>query len=174
MDRLNNEERIEAWLTTWDQSMTGKAIVERDGTFRSVNPQFWRLLNVTPSDLIGKRFQDITPPGIRELDEDNAELLADGLIPFYIMPKTYQFAGGHQVDIILEVNRVPVDSEQPFQFFAVNILLDEDGRFKRDHEKKLKSEQSFQKQTTEGFLNKYGKWLAALGALIAGAVSTLG
>ena len=66
MDGLTDEERVLAWGASWDPSFDGVAIVDKDFTFRSVNPQFCQIVGVSPAELIGKRFQDITPPRDRD------------------------------------------------------------------------------------------------------------
>jgi len=101
--------------------------VNRDFTFRSCNPQFCKLLGVTPADLIGQRFQDITPVQIRELDSKNAQMVIDGFIDFYLLPKTYEFMNGNKVSVVLLVTRAPLSSEGAFQFFVSRIMLDEKG-----------------------------------------------
>ena len=170
-DQLTTEERALAWESAWNPSFDGIAIVNEDFTFRSVNPQFCKLLGVTPADLIGNRFQDITPPEIRELDEKNAKMIKDGLIDFYILPKTYQFSINHKVDTVLLVNRVPKSILQPFEFFIARIMLDEDGQLeKMTHVENLPLEQSSQKQTSTvvDFLTKHMKTFIAVGSVIAG------
>lgn len=136
MDQLTDEERILAWRASWHPSFSGMAIVNKDFTFRSANPQFCKLLGVTPADLIGQKFQDITPPNIRELDQKNSELVIDGLIDFYVLPKTYEFANGKKVDVVLLVTRAPLPSEGEFRFFVSRIMLDEKGGLLSAHTEK--------------------------------------
>lgn len=171
-DRLTNEERVLAWKATWHPSFDGVAIVNKDFTFRSVNPQFCKLLGVTPADLVGNRFQDITPPGIKELDQKNAQMVIDGLIDFYLLPKRYEFANGNEVDVVLLVTAVRDKETQEFLFFVSRIMLDEtEGLLSSQEVAGSELEQSFQTSIfmVAEFLIKHGKWLAALGAIIAGA-----
>lgn len=178
MDGLSDEERALAWKSAWHPSFDGVAIVNKDFTFRSANPQFCKLLGVTPADLIGQRFQDITPPDIRELDEKNAKLVIQGSIPFYVLPKRYEFASGTKVEVILMVTRVPSPFEGEFQFFVSRIMLDEDGELLTAlTEENSNSEQYYQKSigSVVQFMMKYGKWLAAIGTVIASiAIALLG
>lgn len=169
VDRLTDEERILAWRASWHPSFAGTAIVNIDFTFRSANPQFCKLLGVTPADLIGQRFQDITPPGLKELDEKNAELVISGYIDFYLLPKRYQFSNGREVDVILLVTRAPPSSEGDCQFFVARIMLDEDGGLLTAHTEEIcKSDSSFPKSMKKvvDFMMKYGTWFAALGTII--------
>ena len=128
MDGLTDEERILAWKAIWHPSFAGMAIVEKDGTFRSVNNKFCELLQVTQAELIGQRFQDITPPEIRKIDDQNAQLLADGIIDFYILPRTYNFGGGRVKSVILLVTRAPnAPDGGEFRFFVSRIMLSGEG-----------------------------------------------
>ena len=173
MDRLNDEERALAWKASWHPSFSGVAIVNKDFTFRSANPQFCKLLGVTPADLIGHRFQDITPPNIRELDEKNAQMVIDGYIDFYLLPKSYEFARGERVDVVLLVTRAPLSSEGDFQFFVSRIMLDEGGGLLSAHtEKELHSPAFYQKWTVSvvDFLMKYWVWIVMIAATSTGAV----
>lgn len=175
MDGLTQEERALAWSAGWDPSFDGVAIVNKDFTFRSVNPQFCEILKITPGDLIGKRFQDITPPHIRALDEHNAQLVIDGKIPSYFLPKTYEFENSRRVHILLLAKGVflkkhPDDPENAtnFQFFVSKIMLNE------SVPSHLTLELSNQKQI--GFLDfivKYYKLLVSLGIVLGTLVYTI-
>lgn len=123
MDGLTNEERSLAWAASWTPSFDGCAIVNRDLTFRSVNPQFCEILNVTPAELIGQSFKDITPATIRHLDVKNANLVINGVIESYILPKTYEFSNGRKVSVVLLVRGV-YNSEGQFLFFISRIMMD--------------------------------------------------
>lgn len=125
MDQLTNDERALAWYSAWHPSFDGVAIVDADGTIRSANPQFCQILGVTLAQLVGKRYQDLTPALIREQDELNAKLVVDGLTESYLLRKTYDF-GTHKRDVMLLVNRVPKDIYLPFQFFVSRIILTPD------------------------------------------------
>lgn len=173
MDRLTDEERILAWKASWHPSFAGTAIVNRDFTFRSANPQFCKLLGVTPADLIGKRFQDVTPPSIRELDEKNAQMVIDGLIDFYLLPKKYEFANNHEVDVVLLVTRAPLSHEGEFQFFVSRIMLDEEGELLSAHiDETSKLEQSSQSLTRKvgDFVVTYWAWIAGAAAAVSGVI----
>lgn len=171
MDRLSDEERVLAWKASWHPSFDGVAIVNKDFTFRSVNPQFCKLLGVTPADLIGTAFQDITAPSIKKLEEKNAKLVISGVIDFYILPKKYCFFDGREVEVVLLVTRAPASAEGEFQFFVSRIMLDEKGELLKPHEAPGAPDlqQSFPKSagSVVNFMMKYGSWLAALGTIIA-------
>lgn len=145
--------------------------MEADGHFRSANPQFCKLLDVTPAELIGRRYQDITPPGIREVDERNAQLVRDGLIDFYLLRKKYQFSDDRQVKVVLLVT--PVREAGKFLFFLARIMLDDNGALSKGPPG-LQSDlaPSFRRWMSSAgdFLIKYGKLLLAIGTIIGGAV----
>lgn len=122
-DELTDEERVLAWKSSWQPSFAGKAIVNKDFTFRSVNQQFCEILGVTPAVLLGSRFQDVTHPAMRRLDEENAVLVIEGKINSYMMNKTYQFENGKAVKVLLLVTRAPRDGGE-FQFFVSRIMRD--------------------------------------------------
>ena len=171
MDRLSDEERILAWKASWHPSFAGMAIINKDFTFRSANPQFCKLLGVTPADLIGQRFQDVTPPNIRELDEKNAQMVIDGYIDFYLLPKTYEFRNGNKKDVVLLVTRAPLSSEGEFQFFVSRIMLDEKGELLMAHtEEGLDSGTSSPSLwgSTVDFLLKYAKVAMIIGTILGG------
>lgn len=179
MDNLTDEERALAWSASWHPSFDGKAIVNRDFTFRSANPQFCKLLGVTPAELVGNTFQDITPIGIRELDEKNARLLIDGKADFYVLPKKYQFAGGRTVSVVLLATRAPSSELGEFQFFLSRIMLDEDGELvsgedlidQRQKNPPSGSDVSFPVLTGRAadFWMKYGKFLITIGTILGTA-----
>ena len=170
MDKLKDEERILAWKATWHPSFSGMAIVNEDFTFRSVNPQFCKLLGVTPADLVGSRFQDVTPPDLKELDTKNAQMVIDGLIDFYILPKRYSFSGGREKDVVLLVTGAR-NAEGVFLFFVSRIMVDEKKEsLTESSQYGLPQSSQTSMSSVADFAIKYGKWIAAIGTLIGGAL----
>lgn len=168
-DNLTDEERILAWKAAWHPSFDGVAIVEPNFTFRSVNPQFCKLLGVTPAELIGHKFQDVTPPSIRKLDLENAELVKLGVIDFYILPKKYQFASGVEVDIVALITRAPPSGIGDFQFFVLRIMLDEKGDLLKAHEEEESGsviEYPASIEKVVDFVLRYGKTIVTAGLLV--------
>jgi PAS domain S-box-containing protein len=121
VDGLKTEEQALAWAATWHPSFHGTAIVDKDFQFVSVNPQFCQIVGVTPAELIGKKFTDVTPVAIRELDAKNAELVMQGKITSYLLPKRYEFQSGVKVEIILLVVGVYA-TDGTFKFFVSRIM----------------------------------------------------
>lgn len=172
-DGLTDEERILAWKAAWHPSFDGVAIVEPNFSFRSVNPQFCKLLGVTPAELIGHKFQDITPPSIRKLDLENAELVKKGVIDFYILPKKYQFSSGHEVDVVILVTRAPPSGVGEFRFFVYRVMLDEVGGLVKAHEDEQSGsviDYPIQTEKVVDFLLKNGKTIATFGLAFGAAL----
>lgn len=172
LDSLNNQERILAWKASWHPSFDGIAIINPDFTFRSVNPQFCKLLGVSPADLINQRFQDVTHPDLRRIDEENAKLLIKGAIDFYILPKKYLFQNGHQVAVILMMTRVPYSADGVFQFFLSRIMLDENGALSINPKAPRDLEPSCPSLMAKAgdFLARYYKLFIGLGSGIAAII----
>jgi PAS domain S-box-containing protein len=164
VDELTNEERALAWLTSWHPSFDGVAIVNPDFTFRSVNPQFCEIVGVSPAEIIGNSFKDLTPEPIKTLDIKNANLVKQGIIPNYTLPKTYEFASGRRVDVILLVRGVFDPQTSEFLFFVSSIM---------GSESPINAE--FHSQEPQGLL----RWLdkrkigAALTGLIVAAIAVI-
>ena len=128
-DGLSNEERTLAWCASWNPSFAGIAIVNSDFTFRSVNPQFCDIVGVSPAELIGRRFQDVTPVGVRVLEESNAKLVMEGVIDSYLLPKSYEFTNGKKADVVLLTKGVYSEMGE-FLFFLSRIMLDQESNVK--------------------------------------------
>lgn len=120
-------EKALSWNASWEPSFDGVAIVNSDFTFRGVNPQFCKIVGVSPAELIGKSFADITPQPVRGIDVKNATLVMQGNIRSYLLPKTYEFYNGRRVKVqLLVVGVYDVTSPlKEFQFFVSRIMLDE-------------------------------------------------
>lgn len=121
MDGLKTEEQALAWAATWHPSFHGTAIVNKSFEFIAVNPQFCKIVGVTPAELIGKKFTDITPLSVRELDARNAQLVIEGKITSYLLPKSYEFLSGVKADIVLLVVGVYA-TDGKFKFFVSRIM----------------------------------------------------
>lgn len=121
MDGLKTEEQALAWAATWHPSFHGTAIVNKGFEFIAVNPQFCKIVGVTPAELLGKKFTDITPLSVRELDARNAQLVIEGKITSYLLPKSYEFLSGVKADIVLLVVGVYAPDGK-FKFFVSRIM----------------------------------------------------
>lgn len=158
MDGLNFEERALAWASSWDPSFAGIAIINRDFTFRSVNPQFCDILGVSPAELIGTKFEDITPIEIRKLDVKNANLVIQGKINSYLLPKCYEFENGKKVNVILLVTGAYSISGE-FQFFVSRIMIDAE----KHHKDSKFVIQNREHKNVLDFIKSYATIFAAIG-----------
>jgi len=161
MADLTHEEKVLAWDASWDPSFSGMSILDKQGRFRLVNPQFCKILGVTPAELIGQRFQDITPVDIRKLEETNAMLLIKGEIHSYIIKKSYEFPTGKICHVILLMVGV-YNEEGKFQFFLSRIL--------RDTTNTPVVSPSLPPIKRTGFIKQYGSIFAAIGTAIGAMI----
>lgn len=122
MDGLNNEERANAWLASWNPSFDGKAIVNPDFSFKAVNHQFCKILGVSPAELINNKFTDMTPEPIKSVEVKNSILVRRNDIQSFLLPKTFEFLDGRRVDITLLVNGVYHPVTKKFMFFVATIM----------------------------------------------------
>lgn len=164
-DGLTDLERSLAWRASWNPSFAGVAIVNADFTFRSVNPQFCEIVGVSPAELLGKKFQDITPIGIREIDEKNANLVKQRVIESYLIPKSYEFINGRTVNVILLVKGVYCP-KKGFLFFLSQIMLDQN----KNNTLVIQDQKQI---NILDFIKKYNKLFIGIGTAIAGFIFTL-
>ena len=123
-DKLDFTERALAWKAIWNPSFVGMGIIDRDYTFRSVNSQFCEILGVSPAELIGKKFTDLTPQPMRDLDVLNAGLIREGSSPSYLLPSCYELSNGRRVYFLLLMVGV-CDVNQDFLFYVARIIKNE-------------------------------------------------
>ncbi len=139
--------------------------MSKDFEFLAVNPQFCEILGVTPAELVGQKFTDVTPVSVRALDVKNADMVIEGKISSYLMPKSYEFQSGKKVDIILMV--VGVYSEKNEFLFFVSRILEQTTAQKPKPSKWLSGASSVLKELAKR------QWLQALGMAMAWAAGAL-
>lgn len=166
MDQLNNDEKALAWSASWNPSFEGKAIINSDFSFRSVNHQFCKILGVTPAELVKNKFSDMTPEPLRTIEVKNAILVRRGDIQSFLLPKSYVFSDGRTVDITLLVNGVYHPTSKHFMFFVATIM-------KRQKMLNVTSAQS--PKWIEWFDLKKAIWtiLIAIGTIVAVVIEKL-
>lgn len=103
----------------WDESLTGTAIVAKDGTFLEANPAFCAICEYTEVELQGRRWQDITHPDDLKADEQMAMEVMAGRRDNYVMYKRYLTKMGRIVKIKLKVTRISIEGE--FAFFMSQV-----------------------------------------------------
>ena len=121
MNVLNSEEKVLAWDATWPISLQGTALVSKDFVYIAVSPQFCEILKVSPAELVGKRFTDITAYQTRDIDARNAQMVIEGKMKSFHIDTTYEFSNGRKVNaLLLKVGVYNADRE--FLFFVSSIL----------------------------------------------------
>lgn len=121
---LTQKEKSLSWDANWDPSFEGLAIVTRQFRFKRVNTQFCEILGVSESELVGYKFQDITPPPVKQLDENNAKLVIARVMECYILDKSYEFGEGENrrfVHVTLIAKGV-FDEDGEFLHFIAKIM----------------------------------------------------
>lgn len=184
LDCLSNEERTLAWEASWNPSFAGIGIADADFTFRSVNHQFCDIVGVSPAELIGRRFQDMTPVEVRDIEEKNAILVMEGTIDSYLLPKSYEFTNGRKVDVILLVKGVYSGTGE-FQFFLLRIMMDQENNTElhstvhsKDHVKgsvgtNSIAQKSAHKHNLLAFIKEYGKMFVGIGTVLGAFIYTI-
>lgn len=81
----------------WELAPVGMAKVEQSGKFHAVNPRFCELTGYSETELLKRRFQEITHPDDVAADSAEAENLAAGNANSYQMVKRYLSKDGRIV-----------------------------------------------------------------------------
>lgn len=115
---LTNTSYEKLWSTLWDHSITGLALVARDGTFLRVNPAFSRLVEYTEAELRTRSFQAITHPDDVRADEEMARDVSEGRLAYYDMAKRYITKTGTVRWITLRGARIDLDDGTFAMFLA--------------------------------------------------------
>jgi PAS domain S-box-containing protein len=92
--------------TLFDVGVVGLAIVSTRDEFLAVNPEFCRITTWSPSQLVRKRWQDITHPSDVEPDAENIERVADGKMSGYQMRKRYIGSRDEVIPVWLSVTAI--------------------------------------------------------------------
>jgi len=111
-------ESEERFRLTLQFAPIGMAIVELDGTFSEVNPALADMLGMTPEELRGRTFQELTHPD--DLDGDLALVasLLDGRLDSYTMDKRYLAVDGSVVWAHLAVALIRSSEGEPLHFVS--------------------------------------------------------
>jgi PAS domain S-box-containing protein len=84
-------------------ALIGLAKVAIDETFLWVNPGYERITGYSGAELLRLRWQDITPPGDRELDQEMVEAILRGERKAYTIRKSYNRKNNGLVHVDLTV-----------------------------------------------------------------------
>lgn len=105
----------------WETNIVGVALVNEDGKFIKVNPQFCEIVGYSGSELENKRFHDIThPDDVLADQEEVARLLNNPTKNEYMMTKRYLNKLGNSVWVLLKVNKI-TDKDGKFLIFLSQI-----------------------------------------------------
>lgn len=103
MLRLDNDECLILLQLLLRQSITGYALIGQDGKFWYANPAFCKMLEYTESELLNKKFKDITDPQDIEAEEQMSKMVADGEYETYDMTKSYITKTKKNLPVLLRV-----------------------------------------------------------------------
>lgn len=146
----------------WDESITGLAIVERDGTFMRANSTFCRIVEYTEAELKRLRFQDITDPADLRADEEMAEMTAGGIYPSYQMTKNYITKTKKIQPVLLRVTGLWVNGQ--FIYFVAEVAPIEPAQ---EHAQATEIEGRAKRRV-------FWKWFVTNWQLVAAAIGGLG
>lgn len=106
--------------SAFDHSAIGKALVDLDGRFQSVNPAFRELLGYAPDAMLKLDLRTITHPEDVDLDIDQLQQLNRGQIQSYRLDKRYLHADGSTVWVDLTMSMVS-DAQDAPRLYVVQV-----------------------------------------------------
>ncbi len=121
--RVLSETRFAA---VFEQTPTGKVIVDLQGRFSAVNPKMCAITGYTQAQLLERTFADITHPDDLQKDLLHVADLMFGRSSSYVMEKRYIRSDGSSVWVEINVSLVRTERGEPDHFIAV--VLDITGR----------------------------------------------
>ena len=119
MLRLSDDECSALLDILFDNSITGLALVNEDGTFRRVNRSFCSLTEYSEAELRKMTFQQITDPADVKADEEMAALVAKGEYTGYDMVKSYICKTRRIQQVLLRVTGLRIGGR--FTFFVGEV-----------------------------------------------------
>lgn len=144
---LSDIQTSKVYRERFDYTLIGRAIVNTDFTFRNVNEQLCQYLGVTKAELIGRKFGDITPSPVKEIDEANARLLMEGKSHCYSMPKIYQISSNSPIVYVM-LSVVGINQKDgAFDCFDVEVLKITEETYQKETKKLLEGYTQLQKKS---------------------------
>lgn len=105
----------------WKTSLVGLALVDEEGNFIKVNPQFCNILEYNQYELENKRYQDVThPDDVKAGEMMGKKLLLNKEDEEYYMKKKYLSKTGKIIWVLLKINKI-TDSDGKFIAFLKQI-----------------------------------------------------
>src|SRR5215472_521277 len=109
-ERKLAEENKERFLSVFDYSAVGMALVGNDGCWIRVNRALCEILGYSEQKLLATNFQSLTHPDDLDVDLSYAQKVFTGQLRFYHMEKRYIHKQGHVVWVALTASAVPLAS----------------------------------------------------------------
>jgi len=106
-ERKLAEEDKERFLSVFDYSAVGMALVGYDGRWIRVNRALCEILGYSEQELLATNFQSLTHPDDLDADLSYAQKVFSGQLRFYQMEKRYIHKQGHVVWVTLTASAVP-------------------------------------------------------------------
>jgi PAS domain S-box-containing protein len=113
------QESEERFRTTFEQVAVGMTHVARNGIFLKVNKKFCDIVGYSRSELLKRRFQDITHPDDLPTNMDLTRQLLDGEIAQLTVEKRYIHKDGYPVWVHLTATLIRDSSGRPDYFVCV-------------------------------------------------------
>ena len=106
-ERKLAEENKERFLSVFDYSVVGMALVGSDGRWIRVNRALCEILGYSEQELLSTNFQSLTHPEDLDADLSYAQKVFSAQLRFYHLEKRYIHKQGHVVWVTLTASAVP-------------------------------------------------------------------
>lgn len=108
----------ERFFNAFEYAATGMALVALDGSWLKINTTVCDLLGYTRNEFFARSQRDITHPDDLNLDQELAQRLLDGEIPFYHIEKRFLHKQGHVLWILLAISLVRDRAGAPLHYIV--------------------------------------------------------
>jgi PAS domain S-box-containing protein len=137
-ERKVAEENKERFLSVFDYSAVGMALVGFDGHWIRVNRALCEILGYSEQELLATNFQSLTHPDDLDADLSHAQKVFTGQLRFYHLEKRYIHKQGHVVWVTLTASAVPDSSGKVSYGIAqvqdITTRKDAEAALRRDQE----------------------------------------
>lgn len=108
----------ERFFNAFEYAATGMALVALDGSWLKINSTLCALLGYSRNEFFARSQRDISHPADLHLDQELAQRLLDGDIPFYHIEKRFLHQQGHTLWILLAVSLVRDRAGAPLHYIV--------------------------------------------------------